>query len=135
MSPFLYPYAALATVAGLIIYIILAARVGRARRKYGIMAPATTGHLEFERRFRIQYNTVEQLVLFLPALWLCAIIVNDFWAGIGGIFWCLGRIIYAATYQADPRGRFPGFALTALPSLAMMGVSAWILIRNLIITP
>lgn len=134
MTSFLYPYAGLATIAGLIIYIVLAARVGRARMKYGVLAPAVTGHPEFERRFRVQSNTVEQLVLFLPALWLFAVIVSDFWAGIGGVIWCLGRIIYAASYQPDTRGRFPGFALTVLPSLTMMSASAWILIRNLTVT-
>ncbi|MEZ5647576.1 MAG: MAPEG family protein [Alphaproteobacteria bacterium] len=131
---FLYPYTGLVTVLALMVYVAFAMRVGNARVKYAVMAPAVTGHPDFERRFRVQYNTLEQLALLLPALWLCALTVGDLQAGIGGLVWCFGRIVYAFTYQADPRRRFLGFVLTVLPSLTMLFASAWALLRNISIT-
>ena len=44
--------------------------VGKQRVKHGVKAAAITGEAEFERAFRIHQNTVEQMVIFLPALWV-----------------------------------------------------------------
>src|SRR5690625_7314259 len=57
---------------------------GRARMKYGIKAPAVTGHPGFERAYRVQMNTLEQTVLFLPVLWLAAAYGHPAWAGLLG---------------------------------------------------
>jgi glutathione S-transferase len=69
-------------------------------------------------------NTQEQLLLLLPALWLCAIWVGELYAGIGGLVWCIGRIIYVLTYLRDPKSRSIGFALTILPTFVMMVADA-----------
>ena len=97
--------------------------VGRARAKYGVSAPATTGNEHFEREFRVQMNTLEQLVAFLPALY----IANMYWparyvAG-AGIVYLVGRFVYRQTYTADPRKRSLGFLLTVAPIFALLAAS------------
>jgi glutathione S-transferase len=114
-----HPYSALATLIALAVFCWTIYLVGRARAKYGINAPAVTGHEQFERCFRVQMNTLEQLVLLLPALWLCAIWVGELWAGIGGLVWSIGRVIYVLGYLSDPKKREIGFILTVLPTIVM----------------
>lgn len=119
-----HPYSALATLIALAIFIWTMMLVSRARTRLGIPAPACTGNEEFERYFRVQMNTLEQLVLLLPALWLCAIWVGELYAGIGGLVWCLGRVIYVASYIRDPKSRTIGFFLTFVPTVVMMAADA-----------
>lgn len=94
--------------------------VAKARGRYGVSAPATTGHPEFERYFRVQMNTLEQLILFLPAIWLFAQFVDPHWAAALGAVYLIGRLIYFASYVKDPKTRSLGFGLTALPTLIML---------------
>jgi len=82
-----------------------------------ILAPAVTGAPEFERAFRIQQNTLEQLIWFLPSLWLFAFYVSPTWGGILGLVWVGGRIHYALSYYRDPEARGPGF-ITGFASAA-----------------
>ena len=94
--------------------------VGRARAKYGVRAPATSGHELFERAFRVQMNTLEQLVGFLPALLIASVYwPNAIVAGIGVIY-LLGRFLYRRSYVADPAKRGPGFLLTVIPSFTLL---------------
>ena len=88
--------------------------VSRARGKYQIKAPATTGHPLFERAYRVHMNTLEQTVLFLPTLWLAAHYGFSGWAGIAGLVWLVGRVWYAVAYLKDPAKRGPGFGLAML---------------------
>jgi uncharacterized MAPEG superfamily protein len=94
--------------------------VGHARGKYGIKAPATSGHPAFERAYRVQMNTLEQTVMFLPTLWLAATYGFSGWAGIAGLVWLLGRAWYALAYLKDPAKRGPGFALGMLGWIALL---------------
>jgi uncharacterized MAPEG superfamily protein len=98
--------------------------VGRAREKHAIKAPATSGHPMFERAYRVQMNTLEHTVMFLPTLWLAAHYGFTGWAGIAGLVWLLGRVWYAAAYMADPAKRGPGFALAALGWFALLVMAA-----------
>lgn len=116
----MYPYASLGTVAALVVYIGVTLLVGMARGKYKIAAPAMTGDIEFEKRVRVQANTLEQLAVFLPALWLCAIWVGDEWAGLGALVWIAGRVLYARSYYADPAKRGLGFVVAFQVTLAML---------------
>jgi glutathione S-transferase len=120
------PYVAIVTVLALLQFFWFGWQVGVARTKYNIAAPAVTGNEVFERVFRVQMNTLEQLVVFLPALWIFASFISPLWAaGLGAIF-IIGRAIYARTYVKDPKGRSAGFALTALPKLALLiGILIW----------
>lgn len=94
--------------------------VGSARGKYQIKAPATSGHPAFERAYRVQMNTLEQTVLFLPTLWLAASYGFSGWAGIAGLVWLVGRLWYAVAYIKDPAKRGPGFGLGMLGWFALL---------------
>ncbi|MGD9762089.1 MAG: MAPEG family protein [Candidatus Binatia bacterium] len=104
-------FAAIVALVALIEYMIILTLTGRARGMYDIKAPATTGHPIFERWYRVQMNTVEQLVVFLPALFLFASFVSPTWAGLIGLVWVAGRAVYAQAYVNDPERRGVGFAL------------------------
>lgn len=92
---------------------------GSARGRFGVPAPATTGNEDFERHLRVQSNTVEQLVVFLPALFLFAHYVNPEAASGLGLVFIVGRALYARAYVSDPGKRGPGFGLTILANLAL----------------
>jgi uncharacterized MAPEG superfamily protein len=111
---------ALVTALALVLYVVMFLNAGRARRRYGVIAPAVTGAPEFERAFRVQQNTLEQLVLFLPSLWLFALFASALWASLLGLVWLLGRILYAVAYARDPATRGPGFIIAALASLVLL---------------
>jgi glutathione S-transferase len=127
------PYLALVTVLALLQFLYFGIQVGRARGRYGVAAPATTGNEHFERHFRVQMNTLELLVMFLPALWLFGSYVSPIWGAALGAVFIVGRGIYAQTYVSDPKKRSLGFALSMLPTLALLlGVAIWA-IRALIV--
>ena len=113
-------YLILITVVALLQFLYFGIQVGRARGRYSIPAPATSGHPEFERYYRVQANTLEQLVLFVPVLWMFGSYVSPIWAVPFGVVFVIGRAIYARSYVRDPKSRGLGFGLTVLPSLAMM---------------
>lgn len=101
-------------------FIYFGLRVGAARGKYHVEAPAVSGHPMFERYFRVHMNTLEQLVVFVPAIWLFGVQISAIWgAGIGLVF-LLGRAIYLRDYVADPKKRSLGFALSMLPNLVLL---------------
>src|SRR5690606_15413500 len=110
----------LVTLLALIVYLWTGLNVGRARGKYSVMAPAITGPEEFNRIFRVQQNTLEQLVLFLPALWLAHLAINAIWVPAVGAVWIVGRILYAFLYVRDPAKRGAGFMLTFLSTIILL---------------
>ena len=102
--------------------------VGHARGKYGIKAPATSGDPAFERAYRVQMNTLENTVMFLPTLWLAASYGFSGWAGIAGLVWIVGRVWYALAYLQDAGKRGPGFALGMIgwaATLVMAGIGVF----------
>jgi glutathione S-transferase len=109
----------------LVLYVGVFAAAGRARHRYDVKAPAVTGPPEFERAFRVQQNTLEQLVWFIPALWLFALYVSPLWGGLIGLVWIAGRVRYALSYYRDPESRGPGF-LIGFASAAVLLVGALI---------
>lgn len=108
---------------------------GRARRKYAIKAPATSGHPMFERVYRIQMNTLEHAVIFLPALWVAARWGNPTWAGILGLVWLLGRVWYVPAYLSDPARRGPPFGLGMIALMLMIVLAIWGVIRLFLLQP
>ena len=115
-----YFWTAWTTLAVLVMYFWIVFNVGRARAKFQIDAPVMDGPAPFLSVVRVQANTVEQMVMFLPALWLCAVYRGDHYSAVGGAVWIVGRILYAHAYYRDPAKRGPGFALTVLATLGLM---------------
>ncbi|MBT8556375.1 MAPEG family protein [Polynucleobacter paneuropaeus] len=109
-----YLYTAFITLLTVALLYAVTFNVGRARGKYQIKAPAVLGHEMFERAYRIQLNTIENVLMFLPALWLYAIFIGDKGAGDSGMIWLLGRIWYAIAYQNNPAKRGYGFLISLL---------------------
>ena len=104
----------------LIEFVVLGMLVGRARGKYGVKAPATGGNEMFERWFRVHYNTMELMVVFVPATWLFGQYVSAQWAAGLGLVYVVGRIVYVRSYIADPAKREFGFGMSVLPILVMV---------------
>jgi len=125
-------YTASVTLLALLVYFALTVNVGRARGRYGIKAPAVTGNENFERAYRVQMNTLEQLVFFLPALWLYAALVSDAGAAVGGFIWVIGRIIYALAYTSDPATRGRGVMITMLAQIGLFLGAVYGVVRALI---
>jgi len=120
---------AIVTVLVLCQFVWFSIQVGSMRGKHSVKAPATSGHSEFERSFRVQQNTMEQLVVFVPALWIYAYIVNPLWAAGFGLVFLIGRFIYRAAYLKDPDGRGIGFMTTFIPTAIML---VWALIVSIL---
>ena len=116
----------LVVMLALIQYIVFAVQVGNARVKYGVKAPAMSGHAVFERHLRVQMNTLEQLVIFIPAAFSFAFLADNLgWFGSEvaaflGVVYIIGRALYAKAYVQDPAKRSLGFMLTFVPSALMI---------------
>ena len=113
------------TVLAVLVALWTAILVARTRRRVGIAPPATTGSPELECALRCQANTVEQIVIFLPALWLATLYFQGWIPGVLGAVWCIGRIIYALGYRAEkPGARAPGYSISVLSTLALIVLAA-----------
>jgi uncharacterized membrane protein YecN with MAPEG domain len=127
-----HSWVAIVTIVALLVYAWMIARIGRVRAKTGIHAPTMTGDPILERHIRVQANTLEWLVIFLPSLWLFAVYWSDLVAAILGAIWIVGRIVYALGYVADPGKREAGFIIQALAAAILLfgalGRVIWILV-------
>jgi len=122
-------YTAAATLLALLLYMGLSFVAGQARGRYRIKAPAVTGHENFERAYRVQMNTVEQMVFFLPALWLCAVLLSDKGAAVGGLIWVIGRALYAVSYLDAPEKRGTGMIISMLAETGLFLGAVYGLVR------
>jgi glutathione S-transferase len=113
-------YVDIVTALALLQFIGFGIQVGRARERFGVKAPAITGNDQFERYFRVQQNTLESLVVFIPSLFLVSRYFNPLWAAGLGVIYLAGRQVYAGAYVKDPAKRSAGYALTMLPVLALI---------------
>jgi glutathione S-transferase len=127
-------YTALVTCLTILAYFFIIFRVGKARATFGIKAPATTGNPDFERVFRVQMNTLEWMVVFLPSLWLFAIYISDPIAAVLGLVWIVGRMLYLTGYSQAANKRELGFMIqggaTALLWLGALGAIVWRLVHG-----
>jgi len=101
-------------------YMVVGMLVGRARVRYGVAAPACTGHPMFERWFRVHQNSLEMLIAFVPAIWLFGWWVSPTWAVAIGLLFVAARIIYSVQYISDPKTRTFGAGLSFLSVLALV---------------
>ncbi|HEX3501464.1 MAG TPA: MAPEG family protein [Stellaceae bacterium] len=102
----------LVTGLALLLFLVLCVNVARARGRYKVAPPSVAGDPGFERVFRVQQNTLEQIVVFLPSLWLFSAFVSPLWGAAIGFLWILARIFYAWGYYRDAAKRVPGFAVS-----------------------
>ncbi|HWT15141.1 MAG TPA: MAPEG family protein [Patescibacteria group bacterium] len=116
------PWVVLVAVLALLQFSAFGALVGRARGQFGVNAPATTGHEVFERYYRVHYNTMEQIVVLLPALFLSANygFGADWISAALGAVYLVGRQLYLHSYVRDPKSRGLGFGLTILPAAILL---------------
>jgi glutathione S-transferase len=133
MNVFGWPWTGIVTLLTLIVYFVITFNVGRARMKYKVMAPEVDGPPEFLRVLRVQMNTLEQLVLFLPLLWLAALAARDELAAAIGLIWPISRIMYALGYYKDAKKRHVGFLLGFLVLVALFLLAGFQIIRALFI--
>ena len=108
------------TISALIVYLVVTINVGIARAKYKVAPPAMSGNPNFERAIRVQQNTLEQLILFLPLLWIFSYYVSELWGAILGGIWILGRVLYAWGYYQEANKRMAGFAIANLGVMTML---------------
>ncbi len=115
-----YALPAIVTAIALLEYMFFSFRVGFGRAKYDVPAPAVSGNEIWERMFRVQQNTLEQLVVFIPALWLFTHFWSPLWAAVIGVLFIVGRPLYYAGYVADPNKRTAGFLMGFLASVVLV---------------
>jgi len=106
--------------------------VGKARETYQLKAPATTGNENFERYFRVQQNTIEQMILFLPSLFIAAVYWPAQWVAALGAVYLIGRLVYYRAYVKDPRSRSLGFLLSSAPIILLVVAGAIGVVRVLL---
>ena len=114
------PLIALVVVLAIVEYMGFVLVTGRARLKYEIAAPATTGNENFERYFRAQQNTLEQLIAFIPALIVCGMFSNATAAALAGLVFVIGRLLYFRGYVKEPKSRSLGFGLGFLAMVYLL---------------
>ena len=115
------PYVHIVIALALLEFFFFALAVARARTVYNVPAPATTGNEIFERYFRVQMNTLEQLVLFIPSILMFSHYLSPYVAAGLGVLFVLGRLLYLRSYVQDPKKRELGFALSLIPILILLG--------------
>ena len=124
---------AIVTILALILYFIMGLRVGQARSKYNVPAPAISGDPDFERIFRVQANTLEWLPIFLTSLWLFALYWDDRVAAGLGLVWIVGRYLYMTGYAREASARSRGFGVQALATgvllFGALGRIVWLMVK------
>ena len=113
-------YVDIVTALALLQFIVFGFRVGGARGRYGVKAPAMTGNEIFERHSRVQMNTLEQLIAFLPGIYMFSHYFSPKVAAALGVVYLIGRELYAFTYVKDPANRSVGFGMTFVPVVILV---------------
>lgn len=117
-------FVALVTLLLVAQYVVFMGMCGKARAASGIKAPAVTGDENFERAYRVQMNTVEQLLIALPAMWVCAMYYPTL-AAVLGLAFFVGRVLYRNAYVSNPESRGPGMMIGFLSAIIMLGAGFW----------
>ena len=113
-------YINIVAILAVVQFIYFGILVGKARAKYGVKAPAVSGDENFERAFRVHMNTLEQLVCFLPALFMAGQYWSNLLVALVGAVYLAGRFIYQRSYVTDPASRSTGFMLSFVPTLILL---------------
>ena len=125
-------WVAIVTVAAMVQFVWFGIKVGKMRVLHEVKAPEITGHPDFMRMFRVHYNTMEQLVLFFPGLWMFAYFIDArFAAGIGVVF-IIARFIFYSSYMKDPKSRGTGFTIGFIAIATLIGGSLFAAVWRLL---
>ncbi|HVZ27941.1 MAG TPA: MAPEG family protein [Rhizomicrobium sp.] len=122
------------TLLAILIAIGFAILVARTRRATGIQPPAMSGDPRLERALRVQGNTVEGFIVFVPALWLATLYFQGWVPPVIGLIWCLGRIVFAVGYMQAAEKRHIGFTISILSVLALVILAGIGVVQSLIVT-
>ncbi len=128
------PVIELIAILAVLQFLVFGALTGDARRKSGLKAPAITGHDGFERMYRVQMNTLETLVAFLPALFLAGRYAPVWLVAGLGVAYLIGRTLYWRGYVADPSKRSFGFMLSMIPTMALAAIAGVGIVTTLVHT-
>ena len=118
-------YVGIVTILLLIQYTAYTLLCGLARGKETVVAPATSGDENFERAFRVQMNTLEQMAVTIPAMWICAYFFSPIWAASLGVVFMVGRLVYRQAYMRDPSTRGTGMIIGFSANMVLMALSQW----------
>jgi len=125
-------FTALVTLLLISQYLVFAMLVGRERLRHGIMAPACSGHPQFDRAYRVHLNTMEQLLVVLPAMWVVAVFfVYPVVGPLLGLLFFFGRILFRNAYMRDPAQRRAGMALGLIAQLGLLACGFWSVLLRL----
>ncbi len=115
------------TVLVALFLLVTVINVGKVRQRHKIAPPATTGNPELERAIRVQANSVEQVVIFLPLLWVAtlfpAAMILAYLAPALGVVWLVGRVLYLRGYMEAANKRSRGFTISLAATMGLMGLS------------
>ena len=125
-------YASLIVLLALLQYVWFTMRVGISRGKYQVDAPSCEGDENWERLFRVQQNTMEQLIVFIPASYAFAYYMSATWVLLAGGLYIIGRFLYSAEYLKDPKTRTPGMTITLLANVILLAGALFGLIKGMI---
>ncbi len=114
------PLTSIAVLLALIEYLYFALTVGAKRSTLGVAAPAVSGNEEWERYYRVQQNTLEQLIVMVPAALVFGTFIGDLWAAAAVVVFIIGRIVYFAAYTRDPAKRGTGMMITFVANLVLL---------------
>jgi uncharacterized membrane protein YecN with MAPEG domain len=123
---------AMITVMILIQVLFFGVQVGKARGKYNVQAPAVSGNEIFERHYRIHQNTIEQIVIFIPSLWMFGYYVSENIGAALGLLFLIGRFIFRSAYLNDPGSRALGFIMGVLPIIVCLLGALFFFARTLL---
>ena len=101
-------------------YLYFTGKTGFTRVKYKVSAPKCEGDETWERIFRVQQNTMEQLIVFVPGMLAFAHWVSESWALLPGVLFILGRALYSRAYVTNPESRALGMILSMFSNIALV---------------
>ena len=125
------PWTVLTSILALLFYFSTGANVARQRHRHSVLAPAMSGHPAVERALRVQGNTLEWLVIFLPSLWMFSSYWSPLVGAAIGLVWVIGRALYMAGYMRDVKGRAAGFGIQLLATFVLLLGAAIAAVRAL----
>ena len=113
-------YAVIIILLALLQYTYFSISAGIKRDTYEVEAPMISGNEIWQRHFRVQQNTLEQLIIFIPGMLAFSVYVSATWVVLPGVVFLVSRQLYAYLYVKEPKSRAPGFVPSFLSSMVLV---------------